>query len=205
MIDFRYQKSFLYKFFEEALTVGLNLALEKIKTLTERQGAIESSLAISKNVGDKLRERIVKLERELHASSQYSRRECLELIGIPISVPNDNMEDKVCQILSSIGVSVTPNELEACHRLKNKDRTIVKFVNRKTCVSALKNRRKLKETDKVDFGFPRESKLYLNESLCPYYRGISRLWTYNGMVTIKISEDSDRLGITHDTDLFCVT
>ena len=138
-----------------------------------------------------------------------------KLTGIPISVPNDNMEEKVCQILSSIGVSVTPNELEACHRLKNKDRTIVKFVNRKTCVSALKNRRKLKETDQVDFGFPRESKLYLNESLCPYYRGIwgkckgllsekliSRLWTYNGAVTIKISEDSDRLGITHDTDLF---
>ena len=96
----------------------------------------------------------------LRASIQ---EECLELTGIPISVPNDNMEEKVCKILSSIGVSVTTNELEASHRLKNKDRTIVKFLNRKTCVSALKNRRKLKESDKVDFGFPRESKLYLNE------------------------------------------
>ena len=53
-----------------------------IKDITERQVVIESSVAISNNVSSKLNERVIKLERELYESSQYSRRECLELTGI---------------------------------------------------------------------------------------------------------------------------
>ena len=49
-------------------------------------------------------------------------------------------------------------------------RTIVRLVNRKACESALKNRKKLKQSNKIALGFPEDTKLFINDSLCPYYR-----------------------------------
>ena len=201
----------------EDIVRKLDQALESIQAITNRQEIIESSLAVSKNVNEKLHARVIKLEREVYVSQQYSRRECLELTGVPENVANDDLEGKVCEILNKIGVNVDPNDFEACHRLKKKEITIIKFSSRKTCLSALKNRTSLKDVDKEEFGFPSETKLYLNESLCPYYRGIwgkckgllvdkliSRLWTYNGSVSIKLKDEEKERGktITHDTDLF---
>ena len=200
----------------EDIVKKLDQALERIQAITDRQQIIESSLSVSNNVNDKLQARVIQLEREIYVSQQYSRRECLELTGVPKDVENKDVEDKVCEILQKIGVDVNPNDIEACHRLKKKDRTIIKFSSRKTCLKALINRKKLKDLDKEEIGFPNSTKLFLNESLCPYYRGIwgkcrgllldkliSRLWTYNGTVTIKLSnDDEERLSITHDSDLF---
>ena len=204
------------KYIEE-IVKKLDEALENIKALTDRQQIIESSLVVSKNVNDKLQARVIKLEREVYVSQQYSRRECLEFTGIPSDVDNKDLEGKVCEILQAIDVNVNPDDLEACHRLKKKERTIVKFSNRKTCLNALKNRKRLKDLNREEIGFPDETSLYLNESLCPYYRGlwgkcrgllvdklIARLWTYNGTVMIKFidNDDAERFSITHDTDLF---
>ena len=47
---------------------------------------IKSDPAISRNVNVKLMERIVGTERKCLANEQYSRRECLEVSGIPESV-----------------------------------------------------------------------------------------------------------------------
>ena len=47
---------------------------------------IKSDPAISRNVNVKLMERIVVTERKCLANEQYSRRECLEVSGIPESV-----------------------------------------------------------------------------------------------------------------------
>ena len=94
-------------------------------------------------------------------------------------------------------------------------RTIVRLVNRKTCESALKNRKKLKESNKIALGFPEDTKLFINDSLCPYYRvlygkfkklykngDIVNFWTYNGVVTIIIRENGNFINILHENDLF---
>ena len=47
---------------------------------------IKSDLAISRKVNVKLMERIMVTERKCLANEQYSRRECLEISGIPESV-----------------------------------------------------------------------------------------------------------------------
>ena len=47
--------------------------------------------------------RIVELERRLAASEQYSRRECVEIVGIPKAVPDDQIEQKVIEILNTSG------------------------------------------------------------------------------------------------------
>ena len=47
---------------------------------------MESDLTISRNVNVKLMERLVVTEQKCWANEQYSRRECLEISGIPESV-----------------------------------------------------------------------------------------------------------------------
>ena len=148
---------------------------------------------------------------------QYSRRECIEFIGIPDSIPNNEIENKVGDILSKLDISITGTDIQACHRLKDKDRVIVKFSNRKTTMEVLRNRKKLKTVEMSSLDFPEETKIFANESLCPYYRGIwakcrkllndgliKHLWTYNGTVTIRKRENDDRIAISHDDDLVCL-
>ena len=68
--------------------------------------------------------RITKTET---ANDHYFRRECLEIMGIPETVDNNDFGKRVCQIFGGIGVRVKLDSLEAINRLKNKNRTIVKF------------------------------------------------------------------------------
>ena len=47
---------------------------------------LESELAISRNVNNKLTKQLILAERKCWANEQYSRRECLEMSGIPKSI-----------------------------------------------------------------------------------------------------------------------
>ena len=49
---------------------------------------LEADLAISRSVNNKLRDRIISLERKCWSNSQNSRRECLEITGLPDDINN---------------------------------------------------------------------------------------------------------------------
>ena len=81
---------------------------------------LESRIAVSEKVTDLLTKKVKQLEKDLYASQQYSRRECLEIAGIPevddstLTSDSDgstnlNDEDKVCNLLSNIGVKINAN------------------------------------------------------------------------------------------------
>ena len=78
---------------------------------------------------------------------QYSRRECIEIAGIPLSITNNLLEEHVLLIFSKIGVNIDELDIAACHRLGSTDRTIVKLLNRKNAVKLRKNKNKLKYLD----------------------------------------------------------
>ena len=93
-----------------------------------------------KKVNDALVKQLSSVERQCRKNAQYSRRECVEVVGISSLVEHDQLEPTVCRILHHIGVNISEDKIEACHRLgKNSDRTIVKFPRRKIvstrCVS----------------------------------------------------------------------
>ena len=50
---------------------------------------LEADLVISRAVNTKLRDRIISLEHQCWSNSQYSRRECLEITGLPNDINND--------------------------------------------------------------------------------------------------------------------
>ena len=158
-------------------------------------------------------ERITKMEKDNYAQQQYSRRDSIEIVGIPEAIPDKDVESKAIDIMKAIGVTVARNEIQACHRLAKKDRIIVKFVNRKTAVACLQSRAKLKTLKGKSLGLPDKCKLYVNKSLCPQYRKlfwkcknlfkeakIQSCWTYNGTIKVKLLND-DVHPILHDDDI----
>ena len=50
---------------------------------------------------------------------------------MPRDIGDNVLEETVCRDISLTGCEVTPDDLHACHQLKNKDRVILKFKDRK--------------------------------------------------------------------------
>ena len=101
-----------------------------------------NELLVTKRVTSELCKRVVTMERQCWANAQYSRRECLEMAGIPRQVDDKNLETKVLLIFQRIGCTINPTFIDDCHRLgKNNDRVIVKFTRRKDCKQSLKSRK----------------------------------------------------------------
>ena len=74
------------------------------------------------------------IERQCWKNSQFLRRECVEVMGLPSSIDDKDLEPTVCRVLQHVGVDITGEGIEACHRLnKQSDKTIVKFSRRKDC------------------------------------------------------------------------
>ena len=165
------------------------------------------------SISDNIQKRIRKLETESYQAQQYSRRDSIEVNGLPESVKDEDLENKVVEILDKIGVQVSPNDIQACHRLRNKTRTIVKFTNRKNAYEARSRHAEIRNLDKASVGLP-ECKLYLNESLCPYYgmllgklkllhklKKINSFWVSNGSVRYNLVHEGRYVKVGHLEDL----
>ena len=84
----------------------------------------------------------LKLEKAQAMSEQYSRRNNIELTGIPNSTRENDLKKTFINICKEHGTDISPRDIEACNRLPlsnaqvTKDpnqckRKIIKFVNRK--------------------------------------------------------------------------
>ena len=74
-----------------------------------------NDLVVTKRVTSELCKRVVTMERQCWANAQYSRRECLEVVGIPRQVDDKNLETKVLSIFQKIGCIIDPNFIDNCH------------------------------------------------------------------------------------------
>ena len=111
-------------------------------------------------------------------------------------------------------MDICDRDIQASHRLKDKDRVIVKFTNRKDCLRILRVKRQLKGLYPAVVDLPEGTKIFVNESLCPYYRGIwnkcktsrdkqkvHQYYTINGLIRLQIEESGQAKIITHMVDL----
>ena len=169
----------------------------------------------------KIRERIYHLEKKCAENDQYSRRNNIEICGIPDSVPANLLESKVIEILKFLNINLGYWDIEACHRLYKKPnsqrpaRVIVRFVNRKNTLSALSKKKALKNITMKSDGFNNpNNKVFINENICQAYRVIydfaykllkdniiKYLWTYKGVVHLRITDDHNRDNILHFTHI----
>ena len=100
---------------------------------------VNSNLSISRQCNELLLEHITQLECNNLNNTQYNRRETLEVNPVPSDIADDVLEQSVCHVLSLTGISVEPDDFQACHRMTKKDRVIIKFKCRKQKHHVLSN------------------------------------------------------------------
>ena len=188
----------------------------ELTSVRDRLTKMESQLSVTRRVNDNLLKQNHILERKCAANEHYSRRECLELSGIPDSIPNNNLEETVLKIFNETGVTVNTRDVEACHRLNQKanpKKVIIKLSKRKDVARVMNNKKKLKSMKPQNIGLPSGCKIYINESLCKYYKylwwkckllqtrgSIQSFWVTNGSIRIRHQND-EVTSVTHIEDL----
>ena len=94
-------------------------------------------------------------------------------MGLPSSIEDKDLEPRVCRVLQDIDVGIMGESIEACHRLnKQSDTTIAKFSRWKDCEHVMRKKSELRKLKPSELDLPNAKKLYINGSLCPYYRGL---------------------------------
>ena len=175
--------------------------------LRERVEALESYKLVAT--------RVKILEKNLVSTMQYSRRENIEIHNIPENVADEKLEETCLKVLDEIGCGkIKSYRVMACHRLKNRNKTVIRFITRKQADEALHNRGKLKTIDMKKCGLPAKTRIYINESLCrpmQYLHYIARfvyklqkihdfnLW--KGRLTIQMEDGGENHIINHIEDL----
>ena len=161
--------------FQKKQDLLLNKINKDLTDLSKNYLMLESELSVSRTVTANQRKQIVELERQCWSNEQYSRRECLEIAGIPSNTDNTKLEETVLNVFSTIDVTVDSENIEACHWLKSKsgvNKVIVKFSKRKDAERVRNAKKKLKSTDLSAVGI--KNPVYINDSLCTYY---NKMWS----------------------------
>ena len=183
--------------------------------LTENQQIKAENIELRKTV-KVLEKKVLNNESTIDDLEQYGRREMIEIEGFPAKA-NENIEDLVIKIAAACEVKITPDDIEAAHRVKSRTKTnlpiIVKFKSRKTKQGIMANKKKLSGKKTSDFGYPK-SDFFVNESLTQRNKNLLRLtrlkrkekgyryaWSNNGNVFARKDAESIILAIKNEEDL----
>ena len=91
---------------EQTNSIIASLTAE-IKCLNESLQKLESDVFVVKNMNNILSKQMSSIERQFWKNAQYSRRECVEVVGLPSSFEDKDLEPTVCRVLQHIGVGRT--------------------------------------------------------------------------------------------------
>ena len=121
------------------------------------------------------------------------------------------------KIFNECDIPVDLANIEAGHRLKSKARpkkVIIKLSKRKDVFSILQPKKKIKSVNITKVHLPQESLVFVNQSLCSYYKYlwsfcirlhskklIRSFWISNGNVSLKVRENTPVMLVSHVSDL----
>ena len=79
-----------------------------------------------------LEKKLTEVEISRNKLEQYTRRNNIEIQGIPPQIPDEKLEEKVIEVFGAMNIEITNNDVEDCHGLdKSSKSTIAPLVNRK--------------------------------------------------------------------------
>ena len=196
------------------------LLIQELQELKNEINEIKESLNQMKKSykpHEGMENRTIAIEKRLAEQEQYSRRECIEIVGLPQDANGGELEDLVVETFDTAGVQVERRDFHAIHRLKDQKTVIAKLVNRRDSVNILKKKKKLRQLSDNEKTKLRSSKIYINESLCRPYRQllsksnalfkkgyINSFYTTNGKIKVHYDgEQGEEIStITHVSDLY---
>ena len=81
-----------------------------------------------------MKNHIIVLERKYWSNEQYSRRECLEISGIPSDIEAGKLEETLLKVFGKLDVDDDPKNVEDCLWLKTRNsskKVIIRLSKRK--------------------------------------------------------------------------
>ena len=195
---------------------------EALAKATKERATTEKALAAAINKTDEQQEEIAELYELQDRLEQYTRKNSLEIHGIPEEAYNST-EDVVLKLAGVLEVPVAPQDIEISHKIKTKSgkAIIVKFISHKVKTTLYRARTKLKNIKLSDL-YPgssyatnaRSGKIFLNENLTSYRRRIINranekrkngellsVWSLDGTIFVKTSPEGRPLKISEMEDL----
>ena len=145
----------------------------ELSSLRDRFAKMESQLLVTRRVNKNLLKQNRILERKCAANERYSRPEWLEMSGIWDSLSNNNLEETALKIFSEAGVTIDSRDAEVCHCLNAPaclKKGIIKMSKRKDVARVMNNKNKLKSMKPQNTDLLSSCKIYINESLCKYFK-----------------------------------
>ena len=164
-----------------------------------------------------LENRVIDIERTLNMNNQNSRKNNIEVDGIPKEINHHLLEDTVVNIFNSLPepLQCSKNDFEAVHRMSPRtDTVIVKAKSRKTIEKINKQKKLFKKINYPSIGLHKKTKIYVNDNLCPHMKDLAYncrilkrenkiidTWIFGGVLKIKLLSEKVRT-IYHELDLF---
>lgn len=168
-----------------------------------------------------LRKRVAVLESRVDESEQYSRRNTLEIHGVP-----EQKGESVVSLVKAVGRAldypVEDSMIDACHRLRVREGSgkppgiIIRMVRRMDADALLQKRRVKRNLNTSDIGLATVSAgaVFVNESLTPARRrllylarqvknekGYAFLWIRGGKILLRKDQGAKVKVISHLEDL----
>ena len=175
--------------------------------------------------------REAKGEGKIDENEQYDRRQNLEIVGIPsktgentnkivqevAKLMNVNLsEDQIStshRIPASQGPNRDINESKK-RQIASSPPNIVRFLSRDVRNSLYFNRKLLREANLKKFFVEGTTEIYVNENLTRFRKnllwkvkqrakanGFKYVWTHNGRMNVRLSEDNEAILISNEKDL----
>ena len=82
----------------------------------ESNEKLSSQFIVVKKVNTLPGKRVTELEKSQSKAEQYSRRNNVEISGIPHEILDNNLEDKVIDICKDAGIEIGHMDIEGCHQ-----------------------------------------------------------------------------------------
>ena len=210
LADLRKELSENRKFLEEA-NKKYDDVNKRLKDFEQKTKAVTDENKILKKTVLKLEDRIKVLEENVDDLQQYSRRDCMEVRGIPYR--KDESTNKIVQDVAKLmNVDIDDKDISISHRLPVSPRfkgaraippIIVKFVRRDDKERFYKARKLLKAHTSSSLGYTEGNFIFINECLSEKNREIFNLslkfkkanhfnfiWTSNGKTFLRKNKDS---------------
>ena len=207
--------------FLEVVNAKYDELLEMMKSSKDERKALKDENKILQDENKILKATIRSSESSLESVTrannyleQYTRRECLEIRGIPVAAtPSEEQTNNIVNDVGKLlGVDITENDISVSHRMpqsqKHKGKPgppaiIVKFARRDVKDNFYRARKQLKDLTTRDLGYSEKNKIYLAESLTERNRMLFKdclkvkkdmefkfIWTLNGKIFMRKYKDS---------------
>ena len=199
---------------------SLATAASAYASLQKKLDATTNELNVTKNTLKDQRHETELLECSLDTLEQYTRKNSLEIHGIPENL-YPSTQDVVIKVAEALNVTIVPSDIEICHKLKRSkgpQPILVKFLSHQTKSKLYRERTKLRNVKISDiypsYSSSEDRRIFILENLTTY-RGelvaeanrrrrdgtLLSIWTLDGKIYVKTSPEGTPKKIYYVEDL----